>query len=131
MFGCYRKQDANDPDIYVAAVAAILNEYPPAVIDYVTDPRTGLANRLKWLPTVAEVREACDLQLATAKSLIRLREMAAAQLRIAHSPDTEERDRLLAKAWLANAEKNWPSLFAPAKQELVVHISSGFNPSTQ
>lgn len=60
MFGCYRKGDANDPEIYTAAIAATLADFPPEVQDFVTDPRTGLPSRLKWLPTVAEVREACE-----------------------------------------------------------------------
>jgi hypothetical protein len=59
MFGCYRKGDANDPDIYCAAVAAVLSRYSPAVVVYVTDPRTGLPGVVKWLPAVAEVKEAC------------------------------------------------------------------------
>jgi subtilisin family serine protease len=60
LFGCYRKGDANDPEIYTAAIAATLAEYEQEVVDYVTDPRTGLPSKLKWLPTVAEVREACE-----------------------------------------------------------------------
>lgn len=60
MFGCYRKQDANDPEIYVAAVTAILSEYPDSVIETVTDPRTGLPSKIKWLPTVAEVKTECE-----------------------------------------------------------------------
>ena len=60
MFGCYRKQDANDPEIYVAAVTAILSEYPDSVIETVTDPRTGLPSKIKWLPTVAEVKSECE-----------------------------------------------------------------------
>lgn len=42
------------------AVAATLAEYGPEVVEYVTDPRTGLPAKLKWLPSVAEVREACE-----------------------------------------------------------------------
>ena len=42
------------------AIAATLAEYPKEVIEYITDPRTGLPAKLKWLPTVAEVREACE-----------------------------------------------------------------------
>lgn len=42
------------------AIAATLAEYSPEVIEYITDPRTGLPAKLKWLPTVAEVREACE-----------------------------------------------------------------------
>lgn len=60
MFGCYRKADANDPEIYTAAVAATLAEFADDVAEYVTDPRTGLPAKLKWLPTIAEVREACE-----------------------------------------------------------------------
>lgn len=60
LFGCYRRADANDPEIYTAAVAATLAEFSIEVVEYVTDPRTGLAATLKWLPTIAEIREACE-----------------------------------------------------------------------
>lgn len=60
MFACYRKAEATDPEIYAAAVAAVLSDYPQAVIDYVTDPRTGLPVKSKWLPTVFEVKQACE-----------------------------------------------------------------------
>ncbi len=65
MFGCYRKGDANDPETYTAAVTAILAEYSPEVIKRITDPRSGLPRKLKWLPTVAEVSEACDEAVKT------------------------------------------------------------------
>lgn len=60
MFGCYRKDDAQDPEIYSAAIAATLEMYPQAVVDFVTDPRTGIPSESKWLPNVAEVREFCN-----------------------------------------------------------------------
>ena len=60
MFGCYRKGDANDPETYTAAIAAILAEYSTEVIKHVTDPRTGLPRTMKFMPNVAEVAEACD-----------------------------------------------------------------------
>lgn len=60
LFGCYRKGDANDPDTYVAAVAAVLSEYPDDTIWTVTDPRAGLPSKVGWLPTVKEVRDACE-----------------------------------------------------------------------
>lgn len=59
LLGCYRKGDAQDPETYTAAVAAILSEYSMEVIQHVTDPRTGLARKTNWLPTVAEVDAAC------------------------------------------------------------------------
>jgi hypothetical protein len=30
------------------------------VIDFITDPRTGLPSSSQWLPSVYEVRKACD-----------------------------------------------------------------------
>lgn len=65
MFACYRKDDANNPETYCAAAAAILGDgYSREIVDYVTDPRTGIPSRLKFLPTVAEIRDACDARAA-------------------------------------------------------------------
>lgn len=60
LFGCYRKGEANDPEIYTAATTAILAEYSAEVIQRVTDPRTGIPRKLKFMPNPAEVAEACD-----------------------------------------------------------------------
>ena len=60
MFGCYRKGDANDPETYTAAITAILAEYEPEVIQRVTDPRTGIPRKFKFMPNPAELSEACD-----------------------------------------------------------------------
>ncbi len=60
LFGCYRKTDANDPEVLAAAIAATLAEFPMDVVEYVTDPRTGLPATSKWIPSVFEVREACE-----------------------------------------------------------------------
>ena len=64
LLGQYAKARPHEPAIYIAALAAILSEYPREVIEYVTDPRTGLANSQKWIPEPAEVREACEAQMA-------------------------------------------------------------------
>lgn len=74
LFGCYRKGDANDPDTYTAAITAILAEYAPEVIQRATDPRTGLARKLKFLPTVAEVSEECEGAKSYLRSIAILKE---------------------------------------------------------
>lgn len=63
LIGCYRKDDATDFEVYSAALVAMLSEYPEAVVRYITDPRTGLPSTQKWLPTIFEVRHACEEQL--------------------------------------------------------------------
>ena len=65
MLSCYRKDETHNPEVYSAAVSAILSDgYSQEVIDYVTDPRTGIPGKQKFLPAVAEVREACEERAA-------------------------------------------------------------------
>lgn len=61
LLGCYRTGDANDPESYITAVISVLARYPIGIIRDVTEPATGLPSRLKWLPTIAEIREECDI----------------------------------------------------------------------
>lgn len=72
LFGCYRRGDANDPDTYCAAVAATLSRFSASVVEYVTDPRTGIPGSCEWLPSVAEVKAAC---VAREDYLVRLRDL--------------------------------------------------------
>jgi hypothetical protein len=67
LFSCFRKDEAHDADLYCAAVASILAGYERAVVDHVTDPRTGIASEMKWLPAVAEVRSFCNQAAARMK----------------------------------------------------------------
>lgn len=60
LLGCYRSGDANDPEIYVRSVIAVLSAYPVEIMDRVVDPVTGLPSRLQWLPSLAEIRKACE-----------------------------------------------------------------------
>ena len=59
LFGSYQKGDANDPETYVAVVAATLSRYPEDMITDVTH-YTGLPKRKDFLPTVREVYLACE-----------------------------------------------------------------------
>lgn len=79
MFGCYRRTEAADPEIYVTAVAFVLSKYPREIIEAVTDPYAGLPSRknekgYSGLPDVADVKEACE---AEAVRRARLAELAA------------------------------------------------------
>lgn len=90
LFGQYRRGDANDPEIYVATVAAILADYPPETIRYVTDPRTGIAaNPLSdpetgrvWsgMPDAANVKRACELHYAPTRRLLEREKAAREQI---------------------------------------------------
>ena len=60
--GCYRRDEAQNPEMFAAALALILGEYPYAVVDYVADPRTGVITEFPMgLPNVGQIRQFCDV----------------------------------------------------------------------
>ena len=64
VLSAYRRDDYSDPDSFVMQVALNLERFPAAVIEYVTDPLTGIQSRCKWPPSVAEMVEACRAAVA-------------------------------------------------------------------
>lgn len=60
LLGQFRRGEANDPAVFVTSVAAVLSRYRREIIIEVTDPRTGLALKTNWLPTIREVGDACQ-----------------------------------------------------------------------
>jgi hypothetical protein len=73
MVGSFRRGEAGDPGIYTAAVAKVLAGYENDVMDYVTDPAVGLASKSDFLPTIKQIKDACEDRLAvlTEKALRR------------------------------------------------------------
>lgn len=60
LLGCFRTGDATDPEVYTRAVVVVLADYPDDVIERVIDPRSGIPSRMNWLPTIAEIKSACE-----------------------------------------------------------------------
>lgn len=78
LFGSYRRGDANDPDAYVAAIAAVLSRYDSDLIREVTDPRTGIASTEKYMsfmPNAGELKCYCDGEAARRARIERSREL--------------------------------------------------------
>ena len=62
IFGCYRRDEAHDPEGFVAGLTAILTDYPEKVVGYVADPRTGVAKEYpNGLPNIGQIKEFCDV----------------------------------------------------------------------
>ena len=56
--GFYRRDEAQDPDIFTTALGVIIGEYSTKVIEYATDPRTGIITEFpNGLPNVGQIRE--------------------------------------------------------------------------
>ena len=108
LLGCYRKGDAEDPTVYVSAIAAMLTEYPEVVVLAATDPRTGVQRKCKFLPTFFEVREACEEQMRPIAERYREEQRRVAEETFDHPPEhrarmTEHFTGLLAD-WAARCE---------------------------
>lgn len=72
LLGSSRTGEANDPEVYTAAIIAILSHYPEEVMRAVSDPYSGLTSKVDWLPKPKEVKEACE---AEAQRIHRLKEL--------------------------------------------------------
>jgi len=57
---CFRRGEANDPVIYVRAIAMVFEGFPNDIVESVTHPLTGLPGRIDYPPTPKQVKEACD-----------------------------------------------------------------------
>jgi hypothetical protein len=77
LLGCYRRDNANDPDSYVLACSLVLARYDEALIREVTDPRTGIQTTEKFrafAPNAGELKHYCDEQAAVKARIREYRE---------------------------------------------------------
>ncbi len=88
--GCYRTGDANDPETYVAAITATLARYPEEVITAVTHPSSGIIVEVKWLPSVMEVREACEREMLPIKTKLAREQRIAEQMEARRIEDEQK-----------------------------------------
>jgi len=103
ILGCYRADDVSDPQVYVTAIAAVLSRYPADIGVRLSDPKEGIAGRLKWLPTVSEIKTACDeLQAA---------DLAAAKRKADLAEQWRLRDQF--EEWFPQARPDPYNVFVP------------------
>lgn len=71
--GCYRRDEAQDPDGFAAALAVVLSDYPAAIVEYAADPRTGVISKFPMgLPNVGQIKQYLDELHAKRERLQRL-----------------------------------------------------------
>jgi hypothetical protein len=97
LFGCYPRNDANDPEIFITAATALLASYPEVVAERVCDPIRGLPSKNKFLPAIAEIRAACETEMVWHDAVERRereRRHTAEVLAPAPTPTEESRRRV-------------------------------------
>jgi hypothetical protein len=131
MLGCFRKGEANDAEVYVTAIAAMLTDYPEAIVRDVTDPVRGIPSETNWLPTLYELRAACDRRMKP------IREAAAkaereADTRLLLTPPTaspEERERAFQR-WMRDIrpELETPPLTPRRREKTLAEVLADDTP---
>lgn len=99
LMGCYRRGEVESPEIFVRAAIAMFRTFPFSACRAVVDPVKGLPSKLKWLPSIAEIREALDAEIAPSLRMAE-RENArrqAAPLLAAPVVTAEQRERAVAR----------------------------------
>jgi hypothetical protein len=115
LLGCYRRDDAADPETYGGAVAAVLAEYPPDIVQRVTDPRSGIPSRSQWLPTVKEVRDACEEIDQRRRAMAQMKKHEAEQLAARKAAELSRDRRPTYEELKAQYGDNWG--MAPAEDQ--------------
>lgn len=72
LMGCYRGRDFIDAETFAAALAMTLSAHPIEVARLVCDPLVGIPSRLKFPPSLAEVREEIEVETAKLKRVGRM-----------------------------------------------------------
>jgi hypothetical protein len=113
LFGSYRRGDANDPDAYVAAIAAVLSGYETDLIREVTDPRTGICTTEKYMsfmPNAGELKVYCEGVAARRERLQRLGALPPLDFSRARLPPPQPAPGDLAKVFVPAINTRYPLL---------------------
>ena len=141
MLDCWRTGSANSTDTYLTAVAAILARYPDQIIYSVTSPTDGLPVQLTWMPSLKEVRDACDKEM---EPILRQERQAKIVAETLADRDVDKSDRPSREDLKAKYGENWgltslderarKAVPAPSKEDLAAHYREyglGFRPKTE
>lgn len=60
ILGAYRDATLTSPDVFISTASAVISGFTEEIAREAFNPRTGLQTRSKWLPTISEIREACE-----------------------------------------------------------------------
>ena len=60
LLSCYRTVSANDVSKYIMTLGIVLALFPEATIAEATSPKTGIATKLIWPPSAAELKAYCE-----------------------------------------------------------------------
>lgn len=93
LFKQFRNDGANDAKTFMVSAVAVLQHYPKDVIAEVTHPYSGLASKQQWLPTIFEIRTACEAEMAPRRRAAQHEKVREETLRLRLEDELLEHDR--------------------------------------
>ncbi len=60
LFSSYRLDHYPEPELFMAQVGTVLENYDASIVAHVTSPLTGIQRKCKFPPTIAELVEECN-----------------------------------------------------------------------
>jgi hypothetical protein len=69
LMGAYRRDQFDNPGIFVSSATQLLETFPDCVIESVTSPRSGLQTECTFPPSLAEIRARCERSLRQYSSI--------------------------------------------------------------
>lgn len=118
LFGCYRRGDANDPETYVRAIAAVLSVYDTELIREVTDPRSGIMTNEKYMsfmPNAGELKVYCDAIASRRERLQRVGSLPRPDFTQARLPRPEPQPGDKATIFVPASNSRYPQLLEWSK----------------
>jgi len=116
LMGCFRKVEFEDASRFSVTLASLFGRYPEGIGRKVCDPINGLPGRLRFPPSLAEVRDELELHMAKRRAIAyrarwmieerERRESEEARLAERADPEAMERRRKLVEETLHAAVKS-------------------------
>lgn len=112
--GCYRRDEAQDPETFAAALAIVLMDYPADIVRVAADPRTGVITAFPMgLPNVGQIRQFLEDKLTYKLKIERLAALPRADFKRLGRPAPGPGD--WANVFVPAADRNYPRMVEKAK----------------
>jgi len=80
LFSYFPPREVGDPMVVLAGTVELLMQYPRSVLASILSPISGLPATMKWAPSVAEIRDACESRMSSIRARQRQQDVQRSQL---------------------------------------------------
>jgi len=104
VMAAYRSPDFHAPAEFARMAVEALEDFPAVTLLRLASPKTGIVRRCKWPPSIAELVDWCEQDLAPVRSAV---EMACRQIERCRQAEREAQRAIEVAAERARAQAEW------------------------